>query len=87
MHCLVFTDSDLYSLTKGKAYLANPRWRRSTCLRDQCYDVGCHPCRFIFEYNYLIIFKNKMALGPWVAHLIMTDQWSGTICENLESTS
>ena len=44
MHCLVFTDTDLYSLTKGKAYLANQRWRRSTCLRDQCYDVGCHPC-------------------------------------------
>ena len=43
MYCLVFTDTDLYSLTKGKAYLANQRWRRSTCLRDQCYDVGCHP--------------------------------------------
>ena len=43
MHCLVFTDTDLYSLTKGKAYLANQRWRRSTCLRDQWYDVGCHP--------------------------------------------
>ena len=42
MHCLVFTDTDLYSLTKGKAYLANQRWRRTTCLRDQCYDVGCH---------------------------------------------
>ena len=23
MHCLVFTDTDLYSLMKGKAYLAN----------------------------------------------------------------
>ena len=23
MHCLVFTDTDLYSLLKGKAYLAN----------------------------------------------------------------
>ena len=27
MHCLVFTDTDLYSLTKGKAYFANQRWR------------------------------------------------------------
>ena len=45
MHCLVFTDTDLCSLTKGKAYLASQRWRRSMCLRDQCYDVGCHPCR------------------------------------------
>ena len=43
MHCLVFTDTDLYSLTKGKSYLAKQTWRRSTCLRDQCYDVGCHP--------------------------------------------
>ena len=25
----------------------------------------------------------KRALGPWVAHLRMTDQWSGTICEIL----
>ena len=31
MHCFVFTDTDLYSLTKGKSYLANQRWRRSTC--------------------------------------------------------
>ena len=50
MHCLVFTDTDLYSLTKGKSYLAKQKWRRSTCLRDQCYDVGCHPCnRCIIE--------------------------------------
>ena len=28
-------------------------------------------------------FPNKRALGPWVAHLRMTDQWSGTICEIL----
>ena len=26
---------------------------------------------------------NKRALGPWAAHLRMTDQWSGTICEIL----
>ena len=44
MHCLVCTDTDLYSLTKGKSYLATQKLRRSTCLRDQCYDVGCHPC-------------------------------------------
>ena len=49
MHCLVFTDTDLYSLTKGKAYLANQRWRRSTCLRDQCYDLGCNPVCEGFE--------------------------------------
>ena len=44
MHCLVFTDTDLYGLTKGKSYLAKQKWRRPTCIRDQCYDVGCHPC-------------------------------------------
>ena len=44
MHCLVFTDTDLYGFTKGKSYLAKQKWRRPTCLRDQCYDVGCHPC-------------------------------------------
>ena len=43
MHCLVFTDTDLYRLMKGKSYLAKQKWRRSMCLRDQCYDVGCHP--------------------------------------------
>ena len=47
MHFLVFTDTDLYSLTMGKAYLANQRWRRSTCLWDQCYDIGCHPCIYL----------------------------------------
>ena len=26
---------------------------------------------------------NKRAVGPWVAHLRMTDQWGGTICENM----
>ena len=35
------------------------------------YFVLCHP------------FWNKRALGPWVAQLRMTDQWSGIICEIL----
>ena len=47
MHCLVFTETDLYNLTKGKSYLAKQKWSHSTCLRDQCYDVGCHPCEII----------------------------------------
>ena len=29
------------------------------------------------------IILNKRALGPWVAHLRMADQWSKTICEIL----
>ena len=31
--------------------------------------------------NTLLLYKR--ALGPWVAHLRMTDQWSGIICEIL----
>ena len=27
--------------------------------------------------------RNRRALGPWVAHLRMTDQWRGTICKIL----
>ena len=53
MHCLFFTDTDLYSLTKGKSYLAKQKWRRSTCLRDQCYDVGCHPCELVKAFVQL----------------------------------
>ena len=30
-----------------------------------------------------MVQKNKRALRPLVAHLRMTDQWSGTICEIL----
>ena len=27
------------------------------------------------------LINNKRALGPWVAHLRMTDQWTVNICE------
>ena len=33
----------LYNPMKGKSYLVNQRWRWSTCLRHQCYDIGCYP--------------------------------------------
>ena len=64
MHCLVFTDTDLYSLTKGKSYLAKQKWRRSTCLRDQCYDVGCHPCiKKMFRTTFFLVKQgSKIAL-------------------------
>ena len=58
MHSLVFTDTDLYSLMKGKAYLANQGWQRSTCLRDLCYDVGCYPWISLSGVNML--FKIDM---------------------------
>ena len=54
IHFLVFTDTDLYCLTKGKAYLANQRWRRPTCLQDQCDDVSCYLCmRQLMRFLYL----------------------------------
>ena len=68
MHCLVFTDTNLYSLTKGKSYLAYQRWRRSTCSRDICYDVGCHLC-------YMIKSKNKTNMPVDILiHLIFSFQ-------------
>ena len=39
-------------------------------------------CLQMFSEDYI-----KRALGPWVAHLRMTNQWSGTICEILEIIS
>ena len=33
MHCLIFTDTDLYSLTKGKAYLAGLQTEVGAVLR------------------------------------------------------
>ena len=41
MHCLVLTDTYLYTFTKGRTYLVNHKWRLSVCLR---YGVGCYPC-------------------------------------------
>ena len=64
MQCLVFTDTDLYSLTKGKSYLAKQKWRRSTCLRDQCYDVGCHPCVPVFRIIRRRVEAASMKLYP-----------------------
>ena len=52
LHCFVCTDTHLFNFTKGKTDLVNQRWRRTTCLQHQCYDVGCYPwihhtCYFI----------------------------------------
>ena len=46
LHCFVCTDTHLFNFTKGKTDLVNQRWRRTTCLQHQCYDVGCYPCFF-----------------------------------------
>ena len=43
LHCFVCTDTHLFNFTKGKTDLVNQRWRRTTCLQHQCYDVGCYP--------------------------------------------
>ena len=43
LHCFVCTDTHLFNFTKGKTDLVNQRWRRTKCLKHQCYDVGCYP--------------------------------------------
>ena len=43
LHCFVCTVTHLFNFTKGKTNLVNQRWRRTTCLKHQCYDVGCYP--------------------------------------------
>ena len=42
-----------------------------------------HAGSFFMHFCRMLIFLNKRALVPWVAHLRLTDQSSGTICEIL----
>ena len=37
----------------------------------------------VYDSDLFLQTRYKRALGPWVTHLRMTDQWSGTICEIL----
>ena len=39
--------------------------------------------KYTHNTSVLIYMYNKRALGPWVAHPRLTDQWSGTICKIL----
>ena len=82
MHCLVCTDTDLYSLTKGKSYLAKQKWRRSTCLRDQCYDVGCHPCFKDISYitNKVSVQFSSVWLPVWLPVQVIISQPLITNC-------
>ena len=41
----------MFNFTKGKTDLVNQRWRRTTCLKHQCYDVGCYPCLNVNHSN------------------------------------
>ena len=50
-------------------------------------DIYLHVALGSVPFNYPHVFLNKRVLGPWVAHLRMTDQWSGTICEILVGAS
>ena len=84
MHCLVFTDTDLYSLTKGKSYLAKQKWRRSTCLRDQCYDVGCHPWSPLHSKWSKLFLTILNAMGFKGAHIIIAFGCSlGHFCHSM----
>ena len=73
MHCLYFTDTDLYSLTKGKSYLAKQKWRLSVCLRDQCYDVGCHPWHCYHTKLHVLTAK--------------ASSWVQTVCMDYQETT
>ena len=54
LHCFVCTDTHLFNFMKGKTDLVNQRWRRTTRLKHQCYDVGCYPWQWhLFNQYYL----------------------------------
>ena len=56
LHCFVCTDTHLFNFTKGETDLVNQRWRRTTCLKHQCYDVGCYPCIYCVK-KYHVHFR------------------------------
>ena len=59
LHCFVCTDTHLFNFTKGKTDLVNQRWRRTTCLQHQCYDVGCYPCKRYLRHGLTkLVIKN-----------------------------
>ena len=62
LHCFVCTDTHLFNFTKGKTDLVNQRWHRPTCLKHQCYDVGCYPCIMWWEINKFLGRANARAI-------------------------
>ena len=79
LHCFVWLDTHLFNFTKGKTDLVNQRWRRTTCLQHQCYDVGCYPWKLQlhvlgliwasralssnFSWFFWIIYKKEIILS------------------------
>ena len=61
LHCFVCTDTHLFNFTKGKTDLVNQRWRRTTCLKHQCYDVGCYP--WLTQLQTLQVHRSNDAEG------------------------
>ena len=64
LHCFVCTDTHLFNFTKGKTDLVNQRWRRTTCLQHQCYDVGCYPWDFKQAHPVLTTHMGLAARKP-----------------------
>ena len=62
LHCFVCTDTHLFNFTKGKTDLVNQRWRRTTCLQHQCYDVGCYPWNWT-ENNAMKMIRLQYTLA------------------------
>ena len=77
LHCFVCTDTHLFNFTKGKTDLVNQRWRRTTCLKHQCYDVGCYPCEYWDTFRKLYFFKgllkkyNFLKVSPYSKNRIL----------------
>ena len=70
LHCFVCTDTHLFNFTKGKTDHVNQRWRRTTCLQHQCYDVGCYPW-------YRALAPSICVVNTTEKQFSITDLWRG----------
>ena len=85
LHCFVCTDTHLFNFTKGKTDLVNQRWRRTTCLKHQCYDVGCYPWRDRYQatgtvkYHVGLVNQNDELPLRWQLTLSVLTIFASTI--------
>ena len=69
--------------TKTNTRFIKKRKRKPNHFHEVCHRDGYKKPHLKSGKIFLRKSTNKRALGPWVAHLRMTDQWSVTICENI----
>ena len=95
LHCFVCTDTHLFNFTKGKTDLVNQRWRRTTCLKHQCYDVGCYPCILMGFKNVTLTscyilqktVECKLSLLRWWHHEVASSVNIYVLIVQLNSTT